>query len=165
MSTNTHTRNFRRRSRNLARLESSEKASALEGPEGITQLALNTRSASVGLSAHAAFIHHFGWRPDGDGLRQTKPNKSPLRQFIKTEKLNITINRVILVNTFLSLDSLQLSISIEQLLLGLPPLRILLQREYPIPSVQVLSSTSKLVFVDFFGSLPLNEKLNLSAKT
>ena len=37
VSTNTHTRNFRRRSRNLARLESSEKASALKGPEGITQ--------------------------------------------------------------------------------------------------------------------------------
>ncbi len=128
MSTNTHTRNFRRRSRSL---ESSEKASALKGPEGITQLALNIRSAFVSLSAHAAFIHHFGWRPNGDGLRQTKPNKSPLRQFIKTEKLNITINRAILVNTFLSLDLLQLLISIEQLLLGLPPLRILLQQKIP----------------------------------
>ncbi len=53
------------------------------------------------------------------------------------------MNRVVLVNTFLNFKSLQFSISIKQLLLGLPPQRILLQRKYPTPSVQVLSSTSK----------------------
>ena len=35
------------------------------------------------------------------------------------------------MNTFLSFHSLQLSISIEQLLLGLPPQRILLQQKIP----------------------------------
>jgi hypothetical protein len=36
-----------------------------------------------------------------------------------------------LVNTFLSFDSLQLSISIEQLLLGLPPQRISTSAKIP----------------------------------
>jgi len=87
-----------------------------------------------------------------------------LRQFIETKKLIITMNQVVLVNTFLNLTSLQFSISIEQLLLGLPPQRITLQGKIP-NSIRsgIKLDLKKLVLVVFFGILPLNVKVNISS--
>jgi hypothetical protein len=74
------------------------------------------------------------------------------------------MNRVVLVNTFLNFTSLQFSISFKQLLLGAP------SREHH-SSAKIPNSTrsgikldlKKLVFVVFFGTLPLNVKSNISS--
>jgi hypothetical protein len=87
-----------------------------------------------------------------------------LRQFIETQKQIITMNRVILVNTFLNLTWLQFSISSEQLLLGTPPLRNHSSAKIP-NSIHsgIKLDLKKLVFVVFFGILPLNVKSNISS--
>jgi hypothetical protein len=74
------------------------------------------------------------------------------------------MNQVVLVNTFLNFTSLQFSISIKQVLLGCPPQRITLQRKIP-NSIRsgIELDLKKLVFVVFFGILPLNVKSNISS--
>jgi hypothetical protein len=74
------------------------------------------------------------------------------------------MNRVVLVNTFLNFTSLQFSISFKQLLFRLPPQRITLQRKIP-NSIHsgIKLDLEKLVFVVFFGILPLNVKSNISS--
>jgi hypothetical protein len=64
----------------------------------------------------------------------------------------------------LNLTSLQFSISIEQLLLGLPPQRITLKGKIP-NSIHsgIKLDLKKLVLVVFFRILPLNVKSNISS--
>jgi hypothetical protein len=74
------------------------------------------------------------------------------------------MNRVVMVNTFLNFTSLQFSISSEQLLLGAPPLR---NHSSAKISNSICSGIKldlkKLVFVVFFGILPLNVKSDISS--
>jgi hypothetical protein len=74
------------------------------------------------------------------------------------------MNRVVLVNTFLKFTSLQFSISTEQLLLGTSPLRNHSSAKIP-NSIRsgIKLDLKKLVFVVFFGILPLNVKSNISS--
>jgi hypothetical protein len=76
----------------------------------------------------------------------------------------ITMNRVVLVNTFLNLTSLQISISFEQLLLGALPRELHSSAKIP-NSIRsgIKLDLKKLVFVVFFGTLPLNVKSNISS--
>jgi hypothetical protein len=74
------------------------------------------------------------------------------------------MNRVVLVNTFLNFNSLQFSISSEQLLFGLPPLRNHSSAKIPNSIYSGFKlDLKKLVFVVFFRILPLNVKSNISS--
>ena len=158
----THNRNFCRHLQNLAHLESSKKLWLWRDPRAQPKSPKTKVSLCEPLRPMLPSHALLGWRPNGNGLRQTQLSQSPLRQFIETKKLIITMNRVVLVNTFLNLTSLQFLISFKQLLLRLPPQRFTLQWKIP-NSIHsgIKLDLKKLVFVFFFGILPLNAKLNI----
>jgi len=139
----THTCNFCQHLQNLARLESSEKLRLWRDPRAHPKSPKTKVSLCEPLQPMLPSHALLGWHSNGDGLRQTQLSQSPLRQFIETKKLIITMNRVVLVNTFLNFTSLHFLISSKQLLLRLPPQIIFPLAKYPTPSIQVLSSTSK----------------------
>jgi hypothetical protein len=74
------------------------------------------------------------------------------------------MNQVVLVNTFLNFTSLQFSISSKQLLLGALPREHHSSAKIP-NSIRsgIKLDLKKLVFVVFFGTLPLNVKSNISS--
>ena len=158
----THTRSFRRCSRNLTRLESSKKLRLWRDPRARPKSPKTKVSLCEPLRPMLPSHALLGWRPNGDGLRQTQLSQSPLRQFIETKKIDQYHEPSCLGKHFFELHFTSFFDFVQTTSPEITSSDNLSFSEIP-NSIHsgIKLDLKKLVFVVFFGILPLNAKLNI----